>query len=450
MRFKAGRVSARRFLLPMLALGALVAFVAGAQASPGTLDQNYGNGGKAYIDFGNNAWANTMVVDESNRVVQAGYVANVNNDIAVSRLKLNGTPDNSTFSGDTAKLTIDLGGNDVATGLSIGGDHKYVIAGTTDKNGTNDAFILRRNVPGGSADVTFNATGQGGGIPGQNIVNIGGNDRVSALLRFSDGKWVVGGTTDVQPGGGIGANTNFFIARFTTKGVLDAKFTNASSPFPGVIIVDFGGNDTLTGLFAQNVTKWYAAGYTDLNGNNDIAMAGFKSQNKPDNGFGGQGTSKLVLAMAGSQIPTAVKFVNNKKIAMSGCSAGDMFLARFSPQAHGLDGSFDSGGFETIDFGGAECANAFLFQAHPDRKLLPVGSTNASGNNDFAFARLLVDGGLDPAYGSGGMVTTNFNATSDDVATGIGSNSTNYEVYVGGYSNANGHYEFAASAYLPS
>ena len=45
---------------------------------------------------------------------------------------------------------------------------------------------------------------------------------------------------------------------------------------------------------------------------------------------------------------------------MSGCSGNDMFLARFSPQAHGLDGSFDRGGFETIDFGGTNFANAFL------------------------------------------------------------------------------------------
>ncbi|MGE5273315.1 MAG: hypothetical protein ACM3QU_06020 [Verrucomicrobiota bacterium] len=455
MGFKARRATAKRFLLPILVVGAFAAFVVGAQAHPGDLDQSYGNGGLSTIDVegGHDDFATSMLMDEANRAMLGGYTENTTEDMAVARFKLDGTPDKSAFSNggvDSASLRIDLGGNDRANGMAMGGDKKLLLAGQTDVNGNEDFAVVRRNIPGGAPDTTFNA----GGTPGQLIVDLcgnGGNDIANTVFRLPDGKFLVGGTTDCN------GNLDFAIARITAKGVLDPRFTYTgapglgySSPQPGVILVDFGGNDVLTGIWGFSNTKWFASGYTDVNGSNDIAFVGFQGVSRVQPGFGGQGTGRGIFNLGGDDRALAVQVDNNKKIIVGGSSGGHMLVARFKPNAKSLDLSFGSNGVEVGDFGGTDAANALLYQRRLDRKIVPAGSTDASGNNDFGVERLLKDGARDTQFGADGQVTTNFDGTSDDVATGLGFNSVNGKVTVGGYTNANGDYDFAVATYLPT
>lgn len=460
MRFKARRGTAKRFLLPVVVIGAFAALVVGAQAAPGDLDPGYGEGGLSTIDVqnnGNDDFATSMVMDEANRAVVAGYTVGANEDMAIARFKLDGTPDLSAFGlpggGDSASLAIDLGGNERANAIAnIAGDKKAVLAGQTDVNGDSDFAVVRRNIPGGSADTTFNALG----TPGQLLIDVcgtGGNDIATSVIRLNDGKYLVGGTTDCN------GTLDFAVARVTNKGVLDPKLTNSHacpatpvcSPQPGVVLIDFGGDDHLTGLFGYSNTKWFASGYTDANGTNDIAFVGFQGVNKVIPGFGGLGTGLGIFDLGGDDRALALAVDNNKKIIVGGSSGGHMLIARFKPNAKGLDLTFAGGdGIEVGNFGGTDVANALVYQRRLDRKILPAGSTNASGNNDFGVERLLKDGARDTQFGSGGQVTTNFSGTSDDVATGIGFNTVNGKVVATGYTNANGDYDFAAAGYLPT
>jgi uncharacterized delta-60 repeat protein len=83
-----------------------------------------------------------------------------------------------------------------------------------------------------------------------------------------------------------------------------------------------------------------------------------------------------------------------------------------------LDPSFGSGGLVTTDFGGdfGEIANGMAIQ--PDGRIVAVGTASrVVGNqpdNDFAVARYEPDGELDRSFGSGGLVTSGFGDLSQD------------------------------------
>ena len=62
------------------------------------------------------------------------------------------------------------------------------------------------------------------------------------------------------------------------------------------------------------------------------------------------------------------------------------------------------------DFGPGSQANAIAIQ--PDGKVVVAGQAGVSGD-DFALARYTVDGRLDPSFGSGGEVVTNFGVTGE-------------------------------------
>ncbi|TMA81131.1 MAG: hypothetical protein E6J77_17415, partial [Deltaproteobacteria bacterium] len=73
----------------------------------------------------------------------------------------------------------------------------------------------------------------------------------------------------------------------------------------------------------------------------------------------------------------------------------------------GLDPSFGTGGTVTTDFGGGETAFALVRQS--DGKLVAAGwSADAAGSADFALCRYDAEGKLDPAFGTGGLVLTDF------------------------------------------
>jgi uncharacterized delta-60 repeat protein len=78
----------------------------------------------------------------------------------------------------------------------------------------------------------------------------------------------------------------------------------------------------------------------------------------------------------------------------------DFALARYLPDGR-LDPTFGVGGQVTTDFGGSDTASALILQ--PDGKLVAAGSSvdPSNGSGDFALARYLPDGSLDATFGTG-------------------------------------------------
>ena len=82
-----------------------------------------------------------------------------------------------------------------------------------------------------------------------------------------------------------------------------------------------------------------------------------------------------------------------------------------------LDPSFGTGGTVITTFGGTDVASAVAMQ--PDGKLVVVGRTNIAANTTFALARYNPNGSLDPAFGTGGLVTTDFGSTDQAFAVAL-------------------------------
>jgi uncharacterized delta-60 repeat protein len=118
----------------------------------------------------------------------------------------------------------------------------------------------------------------------------------------------------------------------------------------------------------------------------------------PSFGIGGEVTTDF----GGFDVAQAVAVQSDGKIVAVGSSGGDFALARYNADGS-LDSGFGSGGKVTTDFGGFDAGSATVIQ--PDGRIVAAGRT---GGGDFALARYNANGSLDPTFGIGGKVTTDF------------------------------------------
>ncbi|MEQ4720651.1 hypothetical protein [Nonomuraea sp. B19D2] len=125
----------------------------------------------------------------------------------------------------------------------------------------------------------------------------------------------------------------------------------------------------------------------------------------PSFGSGGKVTTDFG---GGDDVPTGMVVQPDGKIVVVGRTNSLFALARYNSDGS-LDSGFGVGGKVTTDFGGDDEANAVALQA--DGKIVVAGDGGLTG--DFALARYNTDGTLDPNFGSGGKVTTNFGASGD-------------------------------------
>jgi uncharacterized delta-60 repeat protein len=95
----------------------------------------------------------------------------------------------------------------------------------------------------------------------------------------------------------------------------------------------------------------------------------------------------------------------------------DFALARYTA-TRDLDPTFGNGGVVLTDFGQSyDWAYALALQ--PDGKILVAGVSDVSQSSDFALARYNRDGTLDRDFGHGGLVTVDFRPLTVDIVHGI-------------------------------
>ena len=109
-----------------------------------------------------------------------------------------------------------------------------------------------------------------------------------------------------------------------------------------------------------------------------------------------------------------------------------------------LDVSFGAGGGLSTDFGGSYDW-AYATAVQPDGKIVAAGVSNGAGTYDFALTRHQADGSVDPSFGQGGKVTTDF-ATSFDWAYALVLQPDG-KIVVGGVTDASGSRDFALARY---
>jgi uncharacterized delta-60 repeat protein len=186
----------------------------------------------------------------------------------------------------------------------------------------------------------------------------------------------------LQPDGKIVAagssNGNFALARYNTDGQLDATFGAA-----GKVITDFSGTDVVRGLALQGDGKIVVAGWTQLSSiDSDFALARYNSDGSLDLTFGNGGKVTTDFSQQYEGAHDLVLQTNNK-IVVAGWvqrrgAMGDLFkdfaLARYNSDGS-LDPTFGNGGRVTTDFSG-QCEEAFGLALQSDGKMVVAGGVD--------------------------------------------------------------------------
>ncbi len=231
---------------------------------------------------------------------------------------------------------------------------------------------------------------------------------------------------------GMGLYTEMFRADFTLSGSPGPTSTPAPTLVPlgsidtafgaqGVVMTDFDGYDDPSRAVAiQEDGKIVVAGHADPAGGWQyaFALARYRADGSldPDFGVGGKVTTTLP---GGWTEGNAVGVQTDGKIVVAGTynvstparNYGYFALARYDD--HGiLDPGFGANGIVTTTIGaegGYDRANAVALQA--DGMIVVAGHGYTSAARDrgaFVLARYDTYGSLDPGFGAGGKVTTQF------------------------------------------
>jgi uncharacterized delta-60 repeat protein len=145
-----------------------------------------------------------------------------------------------------------------------------------------------------------------------------------------------------------------------------------------------------------------------------VAAAANPGDLDPTFGSGGKVTTSIGSQLSGA---SAVVVQPDRKIVVGGAQGPPTYdawgfgLARFNRDGT-LDETFGSSGKVTMPFGTSGEIEGLALQ--PDHKIVAAGWTFTAPGEDFALARFNPDGSLDPSFGDGGKVTTDF-TTIDEV-----------------------------------
>jgi uncharacterized delta-60 repeat protein len=200
-------------------------------------------------------------------------------------------------------------------------------------------------------------------------------------------------------------NSAYAVARYNTNGTLDTSFGPKKN---GLVTTIIPGTNTGVAVVIQPDGKVVLAGSLANPGatTNQCALVRYNPDGTLDTSFGKGGIMTPTFFPAASQWFTdvALETVNGAtEIVAAGpvSSPSNAFVARFNLDG-ALDTSFGSGG--SVILGSLSPGfSAGRLAIQPDGKILDAGrSRNSQGVQEFAVARLNVDGSIDSTFGANG------------------------------------------------
>ena len=364
---------------------ALLATAPSAWAAAGDLDPTFDGDGRRILGYGGADYAYELFVQGDGKILVAGF-GGPNRDFTLSRLNPNGSLDLG-FDGDGTAVA-DFGGADQALAAAVQPGGEIVLAGSSDGK-----MAVARFKPDGSLDASFDPGGTDG--PGKKVFGAEEPAMAVAVLVQGDGRIVLARDQYNK------TDSDFGLVRLYPDGSPDGTTFDPA---------DFlGGGDTTAAAALQPDGRILVSGTARTPaGAPRIAVARYTAAGKLDTTFGG--TGKRTFGVGERLEAPAVLVQPDGRIVVAGTGAEeyDAVVARLKP-----DGSFDPGfgtmGTSAISFFGVEVGTAAVLQ--PDGKIVVAGATLAPGlDADFAVARLLPGGALDPAFSSDGKTTISFGA----------------------------------------
>ena len=402
----------------------------------GTLDTNFGDGGRVILDLGGLDRPQAVAVQSDGKIVVAGYIlvsGSGNYDFVLARYNIDGTLDLS-FS-DGGRMITDFGSTDSGRSIAIQNDDKILVAGYAWISGQGYNFALARYTADGRLDPSF-------GDDGKLTTDFdGGTDYARAVVVQSDDKILVVGQAY------NGSNYDFALARYDEDGSLDTSFGT-----DGMVTTPIDNGDDMAYAVAIHSDKIIVAGRSHNGSNYDFALARYnRSNGSLDTSFETNGKYTFAIG-AGHDDAFAMTVDSNGDILVAGRSHNgsnyDFAVACYDVSENGLSGTFGTGGKTTFSFGSGNDEAYAMVLLEGDDQLLVAGEALTSYSYDFAVARLIYDGvddgDLDTSFGSGGKVTTDFPGADSLHGTVV---QADQKIVAAGYAYVDGDYDFTLSRY---
>lgn len=340
----------------------------------GTLDQTFGSGGKAFVNFGsgNTDTLKSVQLTEDGSLYAIG-TTEVNGqapDIAIAKLTPSGVLDSSF--GTAGKLVINLAGWDGVQSAIADAQGRLIIVGGADAN-----FLVARINGDGTIDSSFGVSGKA------SVDFVGTNEWATTVKLQADGKIVVAGS---------GNDHKVHVVRLNVDGSLDNSFGAL-----GRVSVNFQPwrDSFATGMVIQSDGKIVVSGtcYQPSVNAYYFATTRFTSTGATDTTFGTGGTVMTTVPVSDQDAGVLISQDDEKLVLVgrvwngqgSWMSGSDFGVMRYTKDG-APDPTFDGDGYIETSFGYTEQA---ITTVQTDGKLIVVGYLDKSNGlgEDFALAR---------------------------------------------------------------
>lgn len=388
------------------------------RGASGTIDNSFGNAGRAEIVGGAGGFAlEALVVQDDGKVVASGTSEK---NFVVARLDVDGKVDASfgTVGRAVANIRTVDPGEDLARAVALGPGGKVVVAGYAT---IPNEYAVARFDAAGRPDAVFD----GDGVFAKPHKNPTWNDELRAsgvAVQPADGKVVVGGfATEFR--GGVPV-TRAVVFRLTDGGALDATFgpgtpdgwirKQAQSPIDEINDPADSSDDACEAIAIAPDGKVLCAGWTESKGATPIRsffVYRADSSGKDDTTFGLG--SVAALAYQPTNLPGTARSVHalaDGRVVVTGESDGKAVVVRLDAQGR-TDASFATTGIVKIDALGTVTTEA---RSAIDREGRVLVVTSTGADNDIALARVTDQGAVDTSFGENGRAITKAVAKAGD------------------------------------
>ncbi|MBN2612919.1 MAG: T9SS type A sorting domain-containing protein [Bacteroidales bacterium] len=418
----------KTLIIPMLFL---LVIATNLNGQPGSLDSEFGTGGKVTTLPGNySGGINSIALQPDGKIIAAGFVIiGSEYDYALVRYNSDGSLDNSFGTNGCVIISFVTDTMEILKSVALLPDGKILALGNYG-SGSKNHFILFCFNQNGSPDLEFGYNG---------IASDSGMTYVAVkpLLVQPDGKIVISGVARSEEG------YDLFITRYLKNGNLDKSFGNN-----GIALNDLGtSQESSSALILQPDGKIVSVGYALTDPKHDFALVRYQSDGSLDTTFGDKGIIITPLSSDADQAMAGAIQKNGKIVAAGYLDIEgdkDFALVRYNTDGS-LDNGFGINGIVTTSIGtGNNQGTALIVQ--PDEKILLAGFSSINSQKDFTVARYDTSGNPDQGFGTGGIVTTDI-TTSQDYAYDI-EMQPDGKIIVAGYSNDDADIYFSLVRYL--
>jgi uncharacterized delta-60 repeat protein len=347
------------------------------------------------------------------KIIAVGNTVTTQAAIVVIRYAADGKLDPTFGSGGITVTTLpsaDAG----AFAVALQPDRKILVAGRVSTASGSSFLLLRYHgdiatgTPG-TLDTTFNSLGyvitpipsgtesgaQAIVMNGANIL-IAGHSKIDATGKFAIAlaQYTSTGTLDTTFGIGM---TGIVTAQVTTQaGPVDADAAAlAVQPLDGKIVVAGLAGDVVNSIWDVALLRYNTNGTLDTTnfGTGGIVITDIGSSSNYANAVAIQGDGKIVVA-------------GNAFADPFGAGTSDIAVLRYN-----TDGTLDTTGFGspngwvTTSVGAFDNGFAVAVEPVVGGKIVVTGNADAGAGDRLALLRYNTDGGLDPGFGTGGIVT---------------------------------------------